>query len=116
VKGKWRPWPESVRCQEPVDGGLGECGLDPAHGPTTTRAGVQIGAEHMRQKPGPPVACGESGVVLSGVVVAGAAEGGKAELVAGGRGRPSLCGIDRHSGHDLSPQSGVAREDAKIPQ
>ena len=43
---------------------------------------------------GPAVVCGESGVVLFGVVVAGAADGGKAEVVAGGR-RGPFAGPDR---------------------
>ena len=55
------------------------------------------------------------GVVLFGVVVAAAADGGKAELVTGRGGWPSLGRFGRQRGHDLSPQSGVAREDAKIP-
>jgi hypothetical protein len=57
-----------------------------------------------------------SGVVFFGVVVAVDADGGKAELVTGRRGRPSLGRLGRQCGHDLSPESGVAREDPKIPQ
>jgi hypothetical protein len=56
------------------------------------------------------------GVVLIGVVVAAAADGGTAELVTGRGGWPSLGRLGLQRGHDLSPQSGVAREDAKIPE
>lgn len=56
------------------------------------------------------------GVVLIGVVVAAAADGGKAELITGRGGWTSVGRLGRQRRHNLSPQSGVAREDAKIPQ
>ena len=115
MNGKWRPGPKSLLCQAPVDGGLCEGGLEPAHGPAAKRAGGQIGAKHMGQEPGPAVARWGRGVVLIGVVVAAVADGGKAELVTGRGGWPSLGRLGRQRRHDLSPQSGVAREDAKIP-
>ena len=57
-------------------------------------------AKNVTEKPGPTVAWWGS-VVARGVV---AAEGGKAELITAGRGRPSLCRVAWVYGDDFPAQ------------
>jgi len=56
VDASRRAGAEPVLNQESFDGVLGERDVEPAHRPAAARAGVEIGAKDVRQKPRPPIA------------------------------------------------------------
>ena len=100
-----------MKGEQPRDVVLGGGDLVPAQGSAASGAGIEVGGEHVGEKPRPP----HSPRTRAGVVVAtGATE--ERKLIALGRGRRAGGGIGRRVGDDFGAERGVTRQHPEVAQ